>query len=57
MERGAGAISVPGQPTTHILKPPIARFAGTTENETFVMRLAAAERAAIENRSEGSKEM
>jgi serine/threonine-protein kinase HipA len=32
----------PGQPTTHILKPPIARFSGTTENEAFSMRLAAA---------------
>jgi serine/threonine-protein kinase HipA len=39
-----GAIALPasGQPTTHILKPPIARFAATTENEAFVMRLAAA---------------
>jgi serine/threonine-protein kinase HipA len=32
----------PGQPTTHILKPPIARFTGTTENEAFAMRLASA---------------
>ncbi|MDX5394071.1 MAG: HipA domain-containing protein [Caulobacteraceae bacterium] len=32
----------PGQPTTHILKPPISRFPATTENEAFVMRLAAA---------------
>ena len=32
----------PGQPTTHILKPPIARFNATTENEAFAMRLAAA---------------
>lgn len=39
---GAVALPVPGQPTTHILKPPIPRFAGTTENEAFVMRLAAA---------------
>jgi len=30
-----------GQPTTHILKPPIARFDATTENEAFAMRLAA----------------
>ncbi len=39
-----GAIALPasGQPTTHILKPTIARFAATTENEAFVMRLAAA---------------
>ena len=35
------ALPVPGQPTTHILKPPIARFSGTTENEALVMRLAA----------------
>jgi serine/threonine-protein kinase HipA len=32
----------PGQPTTHILKPPIARFPHTTENEALVMTLAAA---------------
>jgi len=36
------ALPGPGQPTTHILKPPIERFAATTENEAFVMRLAAA---------------
>jgi serine/threonine-protein kinase HipA len=39
---GAVALPAPGQPTTHILKPPISRFAATTENEVFVMRLAAA---------------
>lgn len=39
---GAIALPAPGQPTTHILKPPISRFTGTTENEAFVMRLAAA---------------
>lgn len=39
---GAIALPVPGQPTTHILKPSVPRFAGTTENEAFVMRLAAA---------------
>jgi serine/threonine-protein kinase HipA len=39
---GAVALPAPGQPTTHILKPPIARFQATTENEAFVMRLAAA---------------
>jgi serine/threonine-protein kinase HipA len=38
----AVALPAPGQPTTHILKPPIARFAATTENEAFVMRLASA---------------
>ena len=36
------ALPSSGQPTTHILKPAIARFPGTTENEAFVMRLAAA---------------
>jgi serine/threonine-protein kinase HipA len=36
------ALPAPGQPTTHILKPPIARFAATTENEALMMRLAAA---------------
>jgi serine/threonine-protein kinase HipA len=34
------ALPAPGQPTTHILKPPISRFEGTTENEVFAMRLA-----------------
>ncbi|MEQ9436155.1 type II toxin-antitoxin system HipA family toxin [Hyphomonas sp.] len=34
------ALPAPGQPTTHILKPPITRFEGTTENETYGMRLA-----------------
>lgn len=38
---GQLALPLPGQATTHILKPPIARFSGTTENEAFVMRLAA----------------
>jgi len=36
------ALPAPGQPTTHILKPPIARFPTTTENEALVMTLAAA---------------
>lgn len=39
---GAVALPVAGQATTHILKPPITRFAATTENEAFVMRLARA---------------
>ncbi len=39
---GQVALPLPGRATTHILKPPIARFNGTTENEAFVMRLAAA---------------
>jgi len=39
---GRIALPAPGQPTTHILKPPIARFSATTENEALVMTLAAA---------------
>jgi serine/threonine-protein kinase HipA len=39
---GQIALSAPGQPTSHILKPPIARFTGTTENEYFCMSLARA---------------
>lgn len=39
---GRVALPTPGQPTTHILKPPIDRFPATTENEAFAMRLAAA---------------
>lgn len=35
------ALPAPGQPTTHVLKPPIERFEATTENEVFAMRLAA----------------
>lgn len=34
------ALPEAGAPTTHILKPPIERFPGTTENEAFCMRLA-----------------
>ncbi len=39
-----GRVALPGkgQPTTHILKPAIEQFPATTENEAFVMRLAAA---------------
>jgi len=36
------ALPAPGQPTTHILKPEIARFESTAENEAFCMRLARA---------------
>ncbi|KOF13407.1 kinase [Ensifer adhaerens] len=39
---GQIALPLPSQATTHILKPPITRFKGTTENEAFAMRLAAA---------------
>ncbi len=35
------ALPAAGQPTTHILKPEIARFRGTAENEAFCMKLAA----------------
>ncbi len=37
-----GEIALPalGEATSHILKPPIKRFTGTTENEAFAMRLA-----------------
>ncbi len=51
---GAVALPAANQPTTHILKPAIPRFEATTENETFIMRLAAAiglEVAAVEARS------
>ena len=37
---GRVALPAPGQPTTHILKPPVTRFPHTTENEALVMRLA-----------------
>ena len=39
---GQVALPAPGQPTSHILKPPISRFEGTTENEYFCMSLASA---------------
>ena len=39
---GQIALPAPGQPTSHILKPPITRFKGTTENEYFCMSLARA---------------
>ncbi len=48
---GQIALPAPGQPTSHILKPPISRFEGTTENEYFCMSLASAiglEVAAVE---------
>ena len=52
----AGAVALParGQPTTHILKPAMGRFPGTTENEGFAMRLAQAsglDVAAVEPRT------
>jgi serine/threonine-protein kinase HipA len=39
---GAVALPEPGQPSTHILKPPIAALPGSAENEAFAMRLSAA---------------
>nr|WP_279589252.1 HipA domain-containing protein [Rhizomicrobium electricum] len=36
------ALPAPGEPTTHILKPPLQRYPALTENEAFVMQLAAA---------------
>ena len=38
---GKIALPAPGQPTTHILKPPITVFPATTENEALMMQLAA----------------
>ncbi|MBI5941777.1 MAG: type II toxin-antitoxin system HipA family toxin [Caulobacterales bacterium] len=42
MVNGRIALPVPGQPSTHILKPPITGLPSTTENEALVLRLAAA---------------
>jgi len=39
---GRIALPAPGQPSTHILKPPITSLSATTENEALAMRLAAA---------------
>lgn len=39
---GRIALPAPGQPSTHILKPPIGWLEGATENEALAMRLAAA---------------
>jgi serine/threonine-protein kinase HipA len=39
---GRIALPVRGQPTTHILKPPIQRFPATTENEALMMGVARA---------------
>lgn len=40
VDKGQIALPVPGQASTHILKPPVEGFQGTTENEAFAMRLA-----------------
>ncbi len=42
VREGRIALPAPGQPTSHILKPPIPGFPATTENEAFAMRLAQA---------------
>ena len=55
---GKIALPAPGQPTSHILKPPIARFECTTENEFFCMTLAAAiglDVASVEMRTVGGR--
>ena len=55
---GVIAMPAPRQPTTHILKPEIAGFDGTAENEAFCMRLARAiglDVATTEYRSVGDK--
>ena len=55
---GQIALPAPGRPTSHILKPPIARFEGTTENEYFCMTLAAAiglDVAPVEMRTVGGR--
>jgi len=55
---GNNALPAPGRPTTHILKPEIARFEGTAENEAFCMRLARAvglDVASVDYRSLGEK--
>ncbi|MGA0608399.1 type II toxin-antitoxin system HipA family toxin [Phenylobacterium sp. VNQ135] len=42
MINGRVALPAVGQPSTHILKPAVARLEGSTENEAFAMRLAKA---------------
>src|SRR3546814_12579949 len=44
---GAPALPSPGQPTTHIVKPGMSRFAHSVETEAFAMRLAAAAGLAV----------
>ena len=55
---GKIVLPAPGQPTTHILKPEIEQFEGTTENEAFCMRLGTMiglDVAGVECRSIGDK--
>jgi serine/threonine-protein kinase HipA len=47
LDRGRIGLPAPGQPTTHILKPALARFPASTENEGLVMSLAAALRLPV----------
>lgn len=44
---GAPTLPSPGQPTTHIVKPAMSRFAHSVETEAFAMRLAAAAGLAV----------
>jgi serine/threonine-protein kinase HipA len=58
MINGAIALPSPGQPSTHILKPPIADLPSTTENEALALRLAASvglSVAAVEPRRTGER--
>ncbi len=41
LTEGRVRLPAPGEPTTHIIKPAIPSYPATTENEAFVMRLAA----------------
>lgn len=47
LHRGRIGLPGTGQPTTHILKPSLIRFPGSTENEALVMSLAAALRLPV----------
>jgi serine/threonine-protein kinase HipA len=58
MVNGRIALPAPGQPSTHILKPPIPTLPGTTENEALALRLAAAiglPTAAVDPRRTGDR--
>jgi len=58
MINGRIALPAPGQPSTHILKPPIPHLPSTTENEALALRLAAAiglPTAAVEPRRTGGR--
>lgn len=58
MVNGRIALPASGQPSTHILKPPIVHLPSTTENEALALRLAAAiglPTAAVEPRRTGGR--